>query len=377
MGLPARVLRAIPSTTLAGRFALLFLLLAFWFALSLGNGPVFFAICCLVATVLLSAAATSLAVPGLALRRDLPERVVAGEPFSVRLTVRNLSRWRAGYQLAFRDALQASDAGEVTCTPIVPVLPPGAAVEISYEARVHRRGHHRVTNFLVATRFPFGLFERRGMLQDSALLIVLPALGELGREARRELAHAARAPMLRRSTRPGSGEFHAMREFRPGDNPRHIHWRTSARAMTLVRREFREESGRDLVVLLDTYTGGLHAEQRRRQFEKAVSCAATLAAQAARDGRPMTLLFPGEEPVRVRGPGRLSAALEALARIEGGSRPPEAWVGQVAAGPGASTLLLSLAGEAEAARRAAAARGLRLTVWDVSHPGFAKVFVKR
>ncbi len=38
--------------------------------------------------------------------------------------------------------------------------------------------------------------------------------------------------LLAQSVRLGPGEFHSLREYVPGDEPRTIHWRASARPTT-------------------------------------------------------------------------------------------------------------------------------------------------
>ena len=149
-----------------------------FFALLHGSNPVLFVVSCLASTVLLSMALTYVSTARLDVSRDLPERVFSGAPFDVRLEVSNRSRWRPALGLGFKDAFQISRPGELTCGPTLPVLPPGRTAEIAYRKRIHRRGVYRVVSVVAASRFPFGLFERRVLLRsEPARLVVLPALG--------------------------------------------------------------------------------------------------------------------------------------------------------------------------------------------------------
>jgi len=50
-----------------------------------------------------------------------------------------------------------------------------------------------------------------------------------------------------------SDEFYALREYHPGDNPRYIHWKRSARMGRLVVREMSQYSPNRLTVILDTF----------------------------------------------------------------------------------------------------------------------------
>jgi uncharacterized protein (DUF58 family) len=356
---------------------LTFLVVACCFAVLLNNNQVLFVTSAITATVLLSAFLTYASVGRLSIERSLPQRVFAGAPFDVRLRVRNGSRWRPALGVGFLDALQVADAKALVRGPVLPVLPPGGSVVVSYPRRIHRRGIYTVVNTLARSRFPFGIFERRVLTQSPARLVVLPAIGRLGRATRRDLARRVAAPRDIRRSRPGAEEFESLREYRPGDNPRHIHWRTSARARTLVRRVFREEDSGDLHVFLDTWTGGFDAERRRHNLERAVSCAATLLAHAAATGRKATLHFEGGSAGHGGSRAGLLGALETLAGLPAAAEPVDKVVAAASFPRGASAVLLSLAGPAEECCRAAAARGIALRVWDLEDAAFPRLFSKR
>jgi len=359
--------------TLAGRIALTFLFLGFWGAWAVRSNQVFFVACAVAGTVLASAVVTRFAAGRLSVRRDLPARVYAGAEFEVALCVRNESRWRPALDVAFLDTLQVSEqAGEV-----VRVVPPQSEVEVRYRKRMHRRGIYTLRYTLVATRFPFGLFERRVMLENPARLVVLPALGRLRRDAYREFRRRDRSPAQALRAREGAQEFHSLREHRPGDNPRLIHWRTSARAGELVRRVMRHESAQDVTVLLDTCVAGFDAEIRQRNLERAISCAATLLVHAQRRGRRAAVHFPGGSAAHRGGRSGLLGALEVLAARSSGRAGPATLVERAPVGGASTVVLLSLAGTAEDARHAAAARGIDLKVWDVGHPAFEGYFTRR
>jgi uncharacterized protein (DUF58 family) len=370
-------LRSVPEPTLGGRIVLTFLVVACCFAVLLRNNQVLFVTSAITATVLLSGILTYLSVGRLLVERSLPPRVFAGAPFDVRLKVRNASRWRPALGLGFLDALQVADAQALVRGPVLPVLPPGAAVEVSYPRRIQRRGIYTVVNTLAMTRFPFGIFERRVLAQSPARLVVLPALGRLRRATQRDLARRVHSARNARRMRGGTEEFEGLREYRPGDNPRHIHWRTSARAGMLVRRVLRDEDSEDLHVLLDTWVGGVEAQPRGRNVERAVSCAATLLAHAAARGRRATVHFAGGAAGHVGTRPGLLAALEILAAVQPHEAVPEAVLAAAPLPRGASALLLSLAGPADEAKRAAAARGIALRVWDLEDKGFGRLFARR
>jgi uncharacterized protein (DUF58 family) len=78
----------------------------------------------------------------------------------------------------------------------------------------------------------------------------------------------------------GTGEeIHSIRDFRYGDDLRHIHWKASAKVADLMVKEYAEHKLRRTTIILDNLrTGGLGKKLDGDEiFEKAVSLAASLA----------------------------------------------------------------------------------------------------
>jgi uncharacterized protein (DUF58 family) len=313
---------------------------------------------------------TRLAVGKFSIERRMPTRVTSGERFEVRLRVTNRSRWRPAFGVGFRDALQIDDPGEVTCGPSLALLAPGATVELVYEKRIHRRGLFRVSHALAATRFPLGVFEHRVLLDAPSRIAVLPPLGRLQRSAQKAVSAPVAEHAAASARRLGEEEFDSMREYRSGDSTRMIHWRTSARAQTLVRRVLRDQTQKDLVVVLDRRIAD-HAETRH--FEAAVSCAATLLVHAQKERRNGRVLFVGGRAAHQGTHPTLINALEELAGIgEGEDAPDEAF--RAARSGGASEIVVVTAG---ASMEGVDTCGLRTHVWDAASPEFAKVYSRR
>ena len=94
--------------------------------------------------------------------------------------------------------------------------------------------------------------------------------------------------LLAQSVRLGPGEFHSLREYVPGDEPRTIHWRASARSDELKVRQHTAEGLRRCTVVLDQQVPGdvddRTAEVHADAFERAVVAAASLVHSADRAG---------------------------------------------------------------------------------------------
>lgn len=126
------------------------------------------------------------------------------------------------------------------------------------------------------------------------------------------------------SRRPGEGsEFAEIREFRPGDRVRRVHWPTSARRGALHVRT--QEADRDaVVVLVVDATNDIPALDPARPsgMERAVQAAAQIAGRLCGDGDRVALRVVGarSRPVpAASGTGQLHRILAALAHIEVGA----------------------------------------------------------
>ena len=79
--------------------------------------------------------------------------------------------------------------------------------------------------------------------------------------------------------------FHALRDYAPGDDRRHVHWRTTARTGKLMVRQFEETRRSHVVVALDDLAEHYASDE---EFELAVSAAASIAAQTLREEKELT-----------------------------------------------------------------------------------------
>lgn len=112
-----------------------------------------------------------------------------------------------------------------------------------------------------------------------------------------------------RDLSPSDVSFHALREYAPGDDRRHVHWKTTARTGRLMVRQFEETRRSHLVVVLSTAAADYDDPE---EFELAVSVAGSLGVQALREERDVTVLVQGQT-FRGQTGGRL---LDELTRLE-------------------------------------------------------------
>jgi uncharacterized protein (DUF58 family) len=283
-------------------------------------------------------------------RRRLPQSLFAGTPFLMGIAVRNGKSRIAAFSLEVEDL--AADGKPVDRRCFFLKIPAHRQQETSYRRTLAARGIHRLTGLRLSTRFPFGLLRRSLDVEAPVELLVYPALIPVSEvELRAALAELGERQSPARAR---SGDFHGLRELRAGDDPRDIHWRTSARRGRAFVREFEEETGRSVLIVLPTAVD----TEAAAGFEAAVSYAASVALLLLRRDLRVGLLA-GDAFIAPEA-GTASAILRCLALVQAtttdGPAPaprPKHWQGNtltVVAAPGQPRVEL---GSGATARRSA------------------------
>lgn len=278
------------------------------------------------------------------IERKLPRVVTAGQPFNYRVAVKNLTRktqaglnliedladprptykeWRAfkldedkhvrpfrftrrNFQSPFKMATVKE--GEI------PSLRPGERGEVTMELTPLRRGVVRFVAATVARPDPLGIYRalRKQPLPQS--LVVLPRRYPLPPIALPGGMKYQQGGVAMASNIGQSEEFVSLREYRRGDPPRHIHWRSWAKAGKPIVKEFEDEFFVRHALVLDTFTPRPFSDV----FEEAVSVAASFACTVLTQESLLDLLFVGPEAfcfTAGRGLAHADQMLEILASV--------------------------------------------------------------
>ncbi|HUT77492.1 MAG TPA: DUF58 domain-containing protein [Polyangia bacterium] len=267
----------------------------------------------LLSGLLLSFVLSRTTMARLSFERRVPSGVHAGAAFTMELRATNGKRRLSSYGLAVRDVLPAEVAAERP-GGVVLALRPGEMAALTYAATAQRRGVWELGSVGFTTRFPFGLFHQGRVRPAPGELVVWPQMGEvapgwLGRvqavALSRSQSHAAR----------GEEEFRNLREYRHGDNPRRIHWKTSAKFGQPLVKEMEAVVSERVLVVLDTRAEASGEEA----LELAVSFAASLARDLMLRGFLVSLAAYAPDLVvtsPTKGSAGFYALLEVLARLE-------------------------------------------------------------
>jgi uncharacterized protein (DUF58 family) len=253
------------------------LLLAFgqWGGYALLRALGFVLLAAVLAAVVIAARKLNVAV-----YRDVyPDRVERGKPAVARLEVSNPGTTR-------QPGLFATDSAgsDVQTIRVRPLLPGGQAT-YHYELPTRGRGRLTVGPLTLHRVDPFGLARNRLRTGATSMLWVHPR------------QHAARA-ITRGHPRhhsegtttddrlSGSVDLQDVREYQPGDEVRHLHWRATAHTGRLMVRDLTDPEQPRCTVVLDTRPGSLPADG----FEEAVDLAASLVAASAQAGHHTRLV---------------------------------------------------------------------------------------
>jgi uncharacterized protein (DUF58 family) len=276
--------------------------LALGFAtMNTGNNLLYLLLGALLGLIVVSGWLSEQAVRGLRIVRRAA-RGVAGEPLALTYEVSNSKRRLPSLALEFAEVGAPIGA-------FLPAVGPGKTAIAHTDVIFKRRGVYRLHRFVIATSFPFGLFIKEREIVFPGTIVVWPRTDRIVREARRAGTRVRRTGATQAMTSAGGrGEFRSLRPYQRGDDPRDVHWRTSARYAEPVVREYERDASETLWLALELCGSDSEAG------EIAIETAAALAARAVGRGERVALVTNDVVVDPDAGSGQLERILEALAR---------------------------------------------------------------
>jgi uncharacterized protein (DUF58 family) len=191
----------------------------------------------------------------------------------------------------------------------------GQQARVAMEIIPLRRGVIRFDDLRVLLPDPFGLFQRcRNVKAAAATLTVLPRRYplpsiELPGGAAFKISGEANTNSI-----GNSGEFVGLRDYRPGDPLRQIHWKSWARTGRPIVKELQDTFYPRYGLIVDT----LSCDRTDHHFEEAIAVAASFAASIDTSESLLDLMFIKNEAHLVtagRGLERAEKLLEVLAGV--------------------------------------------------------------
>jgi uncharacterized protein (DUF58 family) len=216
-------------------------------AINTGNNLLYLLLGMLLALIVVSGILSEISLQQLTVVRKLPHRAQVGRPHVVEVEVFNHKPRIPSYAIEVED-LRAGQPADKRCFFLK--ISPGSAQVAAYRRTPQKRGRDEHIGFRLATRFPFGLFEKsREILLDGSL-IIYPQTEDVPPNAPPRGDREGERVAIRR----GYGdEFLALKPHRSGEDLRDVHWRKSATVGQLVLRERAEDQKPEVRLTLDVH----------------------------------------------------------------------------------------------------------------------------
>lgn len=272
-------------------------------ATNTGNNLLYLILAMLLSFMAVSGVLSEQAMRRVRLQREMPRRLFAGAAatFGVRLT--NGKHRLPSYALHLTEP--DPGGGQAPVRFFIKLGPQGKE-SWTYSLTFPRRGRQRLPGLRLFTRFPFGLFTKGTRpIQDHPVL-VYPAVRALARD---EVPAALEAGWRERHRRGRGAGLYNLRVYRPGDDPRLLHWKTSARMGDLIVKEQEEEERPRVRIILEDPASDATAQA----VERDLSYTASVAAHAIRLGAAVELVSGAVSVGFGMGESHLDRILECLA----------------------------------------------------------------
>lgn len=196
-----------------------------------------------------------------------------------------------------------------------PDLLPGTEQSVRAQLLPTRRGVLRFSAVAIAVPDPLGLFRSLQSIPAPQSVLILPKRYSIPPFELPGAMKFQQGGVSMASSIGESEEFVSLREYRPGDPLRRIHWKSFAKIGKPIVKEFQEEFFVRHALVLDTFSPRAQSEI----FEEAVSVAASLAVTIQNQDSLLDLMFVGPQAycfTSGRGVAYTEQMLEVLASVQ-------------------------------------------------------------
>lgn len=240
-----------------------------------------------------------------------------------------VSSWPVPLTMTVMQQLPSSLAS----TPLQPQAPhdtvgPGEQIALTVSITGRARGTFALGPVALVVPGPWKLVRRSIIYSLNDTISVVPSIAGAGRYRLLATQHRLRTTGQRAIRRRGAGtSFANLRDYVPGDDPRHIDWKATARRHRLISREFTVEQGQTIMLAIDCGRMMTQFAGDRPRFEYALASALTLADTALSTGDRVGIIVFDELVRRyiapTRTPGTLGIIRDALTGVTATMTEPD------------------------------------------------------
>ena len=197
-------------------------------------------------------------------------------------------------------------------------MPARSQITLQHEFTPRRRGVMRLQDLVVAWPDPLGLFRSLHKISCPQSVLILPKRYPVRHVTLPGTRQYQPGGVALASAIGESHEFVGLRDYRPGDPIRNIHWRSLAKFGKPIIKEFQDEFFVRHALVLDTFS----PQGEDEVFEEAVSVAASFACTIPEQESLLDLLFVGTQAYCFTA-GRSLASIESLLEVLASITPCE------------------------------------------------------
>lgn len=277
-------------------------------AINTGNNLLYLVVAMMLSLIVISGILSESTLRKIEIYRTMPRHIFAEMPALVRWTISN------NKSLVPSFSLMLAEIGQKKLTTDV-----GYILKLSSQSHLtqiksyifNKRGWHQLDGFKINTRFPFGFFLKGRRLQAPLRVLVYPKLKSLKNAA--ELSHEAAGDTVARAKGQGS-RLYNIRDYTLVDDSRLIHWKSSAKTLRLMAKEFDREEKKQVKIVFSNIA--LELPDFDEKFETMVEKAAGLADYFINSGFKVSFKSLNAEIPPKSGREQLYRILRELALIE-------------------------------------------------------------
>ena len=252
-------------------------------AINTGNNLLYLilAMCC--SFIAVSGVLSEMSLKKLSIQGEGPAYLYAQEPGSLKVKLTNHKKWAPSYSIRVKGA-KSHQSFFLEPEPYFFFIPSGETIEQPVLLTAQKRGHLKITNCRLATRFPFGFFYKTKTIPLQLEMVIFPAIRPVKLPEQSEAGLEGGGIV-----QPKGDELYAIREFQPGDSLSSVHWKSSAKTGNLRVKEFQSQGLQNYTVFLTLTDPATNQLVQEEVLEERVSEAASLIYHLIQRGHEVSL----------------------------------------------------------------------------------------
>lgn len=238
-------------------------------AINTGNNLMYLVLGMMLSLIIVSGILSDLSLRSVEVVRHYPSFLTAGQTAILKVVLTNQKRWLPSFSIEVEEVLDYEGVAQVPSHTLL--IRPRTTESAFIHLKLPVRGQYESSGIALATSFPFSLFRKSRYFPVSELLVVHPPIRseENIRFPPNEQGLDQSRPQIGRG-----GDIYGVKDHRPGDSVRDIHWKVTARRGRLIAKEYDRPSIRSVWFVFPNL---IQNDSEVAAFERAVIRVASLA----------------------------------------------------------------------------------------------------